>query len=594
MSEPDEQERRVGCVVYAAKSTEDLRGSIATQVADCKAAIVARGGALAGSPHIDENFSAYKRSRGPGLRAAKDVAIEIARRDGMAELWVQHSDRLARGNGLHADHLAEVFFAMRRAGVRLRSVQDDSSLQDVIHVALMGERNTEDSRRKSEAVRAGKRRQFDRGERLGGPVPDGYIRTIEVVDGRVVSHYELDPVRAPIIRRLFELCEANLADATVARRLNAEGLRTGAGRPWIRRRVQDTATNPWYAGKIARGRSTPGAAVETQESSHPSLVSAECFHRLMRDRAGRDRATGSCRRPGRPNSRHLLAGLAVCASCGDRMWPTISTYRRKDGTQRRTYLCRHIKDGTGLCRQPAIDAEVVDAKVAAHLHELLLNFDQWSAERQHGSDTHLAALLAELERVRFQHAAMVRREAALVEDYARHVETDNALRADIAAEALARTRSEQAQLAESLLRLQNALDSSQSRDLAAAAATFIEDLAAAVGGALRGGAQLVEINTELRRYFSGFVLGALPDRRVAIYPLVARSAAEQRWLDLADLAKLESTWPGPEILVAGHEPVSLDGLLARMPTDAAASPAGSTSTAFRFPPVIAECATRAV
>jgi hypothetical protein len=41
-------------------------------------------------------------------------------------LWVQHSDRLARGDGLAADHLAEVFFEMRRAGVSLRSVQDDA------------------------------------------------------------------------------------------------------------------------------------------------------------------------------------------------------------------------------------------------------------------------------------------------------------------------------------------------------------------------------------------------------------------------------------------------------------------------------------
>ena len=77
---------------------------------------------------------------------------------------------------------------MRRQGVRLRSVQDDSNLEDVIRVALIGERNTEDSRRKSEAVKAGKRRQFDKADRLGGPVPDGYTAKVFRTQRQAGSH----------------------------------------------------------------------------------------------------------------------------------------------------------------------------------------------------------------------------------------------------------------------------------------------------------------------------------------------------------------------------------------------------------------------
>src|SRR5215218_9433706 len=164
----------LACVVYAAKSTEDVRGSIATQLADCRSTLdQLRDGRVrhVAGEHHDERKSAYRGNRGRGLAAAKQQAVSLAARAGEAELWVQHSDRLARGDGLAADHLAEVFFAMRRSGVRLRSVQDDAHLEDIIRVALIGERNTEDSRRKSEAVRAGKRRQLERGQRLGGPVP---------------------------------------------------------------------------------------------------------------------------------------------------------------------------------------------------------------------------------------------------------------------------------------------------------------------------------------------------------------------------------------------------------------------------------------
>ena len=73
-----------------------------------------------------------------------------------------------------ADHLAEVFFAMRRANVRLRSVQDDGNLEDAIRAVLIGERNYEDSARKSSAVRSGKRRRFDARKVVGGPIHDGY------------------------------------------------------------------------------------------------------------------------------------------------------------------------------------------------------------------------------------------------------------------------------------------------------------------------------------------------------------------------------------------------------------------------------------
>lgn len=56
----------VPCVVYAAKSTDDARGSIATQVVDCRSAIECEGGTLIGEPQIDENRSALQGQ--PGAR----------------------------------------------------------------------------------------------------------------------------------------------------------------------------------------------------------------------------------------------------------------------------------------------------------------------------------------------------------------------------------------------------------------------------------------------------------------------------------------------------------------------------------------------
>src|SRR4051812_3371404 len=106
------------CIIYAAKSTEDVHGSIETQVTDCRGLAECKGWKVVGE-FSDEGFSAYRGNRGPDLERAKRAAVEAAQRAGEAFLLAQHSDRFARGAGDKpnaADHLGELWFAMRRQG----------------------------------------------------------------------------------------------------------------------------------------------------------------------------------------------------------------------------------------------------------------------------------------------------------------------------------------------------------------------------------------------------------------------------------------------------------------------------------------------
>ena len=86
-------------VLYAAKSTEDKRGSIPGQLKATRANAESEGRRVLGEGYQDEGFSAYSGNRGPGLEQAKQAAITAATEHGEAELWVQHSDRIARGAG---------------------------------------------------------------------------------------------------------------------------------------------------------------------------------------------------------------------------------------------------------------------------------------------------------------------------------------------------------------------------------------------------------------------------------------------------------------------------------------------------------------
>lgn len=518
---------RIPCVIYAAKSTEDTRGSIGTQIDDCRAAIARQGGReIEGEPLTDENHSAYSANRGPGLAEAKLRAAESARAHGEAELWVQHSDRLARGDGRTADHLAEIFFAMRRQNVRLRSVQDDANLEDVIRVALIGERNSEDSRRKSDAVKAGKRRQFERGEPLGGPIPDGYVGVPEVVGSAISVRRQIDPDRAPLIRRIFALADAGVAPGRMARQLNREGLRTANGVPWTRRRLQDLLTNPHYAGRVARGRGGRRSEQETAPGNFPPLVDPEQFDRVQRLFASRDRAAGSARTPGRPNARHLLARLAHCARCGQPMRPQISTYVRKDGTRRRTYVCGSIHAGTGLCALPLIDAEAVDRAVLDQMHLLLADLGVWAQDAASDAAARRAELVRAAEIDRAALSELRRAEGALADRYADAVAADDEADAYAASLAVDRVRRRAERVAARIAELTtDTEDGDTELSPVDRMLDYFARLRTAVAGHASGQSPLVDVNQELRELFVRFDLDIV-DGEIAIVPVPNESAID--------------------------------------------------------------------
>jgi hypothetical protein len=176
---------KVPCVIYAAKSTEDRHGSIQTQLEDCRR-MAAREGwdARPEWEFTDEDESGWSGNRGEGRAGMERCAQALAAEHGSAVVVFQHTDRVSRGDGLKADHLVEIFLDLRRANVRLRSVQDDHNLTSVSAAANAGDRNAGDSDRKSLAVQDGYRRTAERGDCtwiIRGIKLDGYeaLRTFD-------------------------------------------------------------------------------------------------------------------------------------------------------------------------------------------------------------------------------------------------------------------------------------------------------------------------------------------------------------------------------------------------------------------------------
>ena len=333
-------------VIYGAKSTEDPRGSIPTQLADCRAAIERAGGREVVGEFSDEAKSAYHGARGDGLAQAKAAASAAAASHGQAEIWVQHTDRLARGDAVTAPHLIEIVLWAKKAGIRVRSVQDDSTGENLLMAAMMGERNHEDSRRKSEATKSGLARRQEKRMHHGGPrrygydcVRDEYGRTVPDEPLRVV------PGEAPVVERMFRDYVAGMSQTRIARTLNHDGHQTARGKLWRQDKISAMLRNPLYAGLIA---DADGNLVEAE---HEAIIDRDLWDRAQALLRAQERAPGMGR--GRPPKLSYLfvRGMLKCGRCGESMRPSTTSKASGDYGY---YVCTTRQQlGPDACAQRA-------------------------------------------------------------------------------------------------------------------------------------------------------------------------------------------------------------------------------------------------
>ena len=357
----------IPCVIYAAKSTEDLRGSIPGQLSDCRDALARAGERIVAGEYSDEACSAYLGDRGPGLVDALAHAEELAREHGTAELWAQHSDRLARGDGRSARHAVEIALWALKREVRVRTIQDPDTFRDLIYAVVTGQRNHEDSRRKGLASAAGRRRATERGEYTGVKA-DGYRLALSIEDGKVLRRLELDPDRRPAIELIFRLGLRGKTSGAIARALNDAGWRTKPRlkgqqpQAWNSAAVLQILHNPRYAGLAA----TKGEIVG--HGQWPAYITVSQHKRLEKLIADRWRR----RRKRRDIEAFLLSRIAKCGRCGA-PFHCHTGLLREDGTFARRYICRsHWRDRHAQrCDAPPIDADILEAMFASSLPHLL-------------------------------------------------------------------------------------------------------------------------------------------------------------------------------------------------------------------------------
>lgn len=554
--------RSIPCIAYAAKSSPDEKDATATQLAEVRAAVERTGGRSVVSEFSEQNVSGFKGERGPKLEAALAAAKLAAEEHGEAELWVWHTSRLSRGDGTKGHRSLNLIHAqLLYEGVQLRSVHDDEFVRSPMLVGIASEQNHKYSRDLSTWVKGGKDRQMQAGIRLGGPAPDG-LRPVYAVDarGRKQTSYERDAERASIIERIFVLSESGMGDGSIARALNRDGLRTQAGRPWSRRRVQDTVTNQSYAGRVVRFRGKPNEEV-TVATNMPTLINPARFDAINAARAKRDRsASGRARaKGGRPTVRYALSRLAECDRCGSPMRCITTPYKRKDGTQAKYYFCSQAKDCTGICDAPRVPAELADAALLPYLRGFFCDFDGWLARVANAEAGDRDALAVQLDDQRTKLATLTRSETGAQDRWAKALADDDQQRVDALEAAMARIGSERKQVAASIADLEATL---AEVDHAAKPVDRLLDfwnaLSDGINGKLDNAQTIAEVNEALREVLASVRIGTLPDGRVQLQAVF--DERDEWWDDETSWAAAGAPPAYPNTVVArtGGDPVETE------------------------------------
>lgn len=249
--------------------------------------------------YIDEGISGRKAEKRPQFLQM----IEDSAKGEFQYVMIYDSSRFAR----NLEQSLVYKSLLKKNGVELLSITEPVLDEDtsLITDALFGAMNEMYSRKLSKNVKRGMEQKALRGEFCGN-VPFGYDYD------KLAKMLIPSPAEAPIAAYIFGEVLAGRTPYAIANELREKNIRTKAGIPLERRRIEYMIRNPLYKGYIRW--SADGHEI-VQKSTHTPFLTEEQFdeiQKIIEERAAKHR------RNQKPAERcsHWLSGMLYCSECG--------------------------------------------------------------------------------------------------------------------------------------------------------------------------------------------------------------------------------------------------------------------------------------
>ncbi|WP_198319896.1 recombinase family protein [Antarctobacter heliothermus] len=361
-------------------------------------------------------MSSQKQGDGVSLDAQKDAITEFASRENLTIIkWFEEKETAAKAG-------RTVF------GQMMRELKRGGAAGLIIHRIDRSARNFRDWGAIGELSDAGVDVHFatesldfrSRGGRLVADiqmaVAAGYCRNLSIearkgINGRLKQGFypfnapigylnqgggqlkSLDPVRAPLIKQLFELyLTGEHSIRSLHQEMVARGFTSRGGKPISRRTVENILQNQFYCGLTQNGRTG-----EIFQGKHEPLISVADFERVDAIKQGRYTKK-------KTKHDHLLPKLFACAAC-----ETVLTPERQKG---RVYYRCH----TAGCVGKTVREEQLEIAIVAQLSQLQFSDEDIATlRRQYETWNVPVKLQAERKHLELQLADVKDRQARLTD-----------------------------------------------------------------------------------------------------------------------------------------------------------------------------------
>jgi DNA invertase Pin-like site-specific DNA recombinase len=312
------------------------------------------------------------------------------------KLWVNGFDKL-REEGKIEIHIAEEDFAFHQY----------SGPQDVDRVEGKIRDARSRSLRTSADVRRTLRLKLSRGE-VPGYAPTGYLQPTKMTaDGVVEKTLILDPIRAPLIKEVFELyATGNYSTAELAKITREKGLtmkpkKKRKPRPVARSDIREILNRLFYTGKFERLNPYTGKR-EIYEGNYEPIISEELYEKAQRVLEEKNTKCGM-----RYSSTKFFKfrGLVTCSFCGCVLTPNdlSKNYKNKKPGEEVYYRCTCSKKninpnwykkkfGTKNCPQRYWREKEIEEQIMETLEDITYDkkvFQQLRSDLNRGFETRL-------------------------------------------------------------------------------------------------------------------------------------------------------------------------------------------------------------
>ena len=207
--------------------------------------------------------------------------------------------------------------------------------------------------------------------------PVGYI--LEYPHGTQKSKVALDPVRAPIVKKIFRMAEKGVSQRQIRRHLKEIGFTTPLGKQMPLSMIQRMLRNSYYTGEFE----WPEKSGKWYKGEYEPLVSKAMFKRIQ------DKLTQAAP-TGRTRKHFAFSRMLRCGLCGSGISAEEKRKILKDGSMSRRVYYRCTGGGGSVCKGVVIREDELIEQLAETVDQLDIN--------ELGLRSHMEAEISRFER----------------------------------------------------------------------------------------------------------------------------------------------------------------------------------------------------